>query len=264
MNQERETAYAGYDGLVNLAARPARNSVRFYERQKLDVTCAAPAAVTPVRTEERVGTIDPLKNAPSLGAALALQGVDRAMPVLHAAQGCTFLGKVLAIRHFNEPIALGTTKLFTEDVVMGSDEAAAKTLRVARLPRRRPRRHRARLRRPCRGQGRRRRRARRARSTASCAPHVLAVHAPDYAGGLEEGYLAAVRSLLTLAEPPAPGAAPRPPRVTVLAGSHLSPADARELRDIVEAFGLMPTIVPDLSALDGSRDAFSRAGESAA
>jgi nitrogenase molybdenum-cofactor synthesis protein NifE len=254
VNQERETAYAGYDGLVNLASDLA-NSVRFYERQKADIACAAPRALAAVRVEKRIGTIDPLKNAPSLGAALALQGVDRAIPVLHAAQGCTFLGKVLAIRHFNEPIAMGTTKLFTEDVVMGGDEAAAKVLRgidaasepeiialiagglaevkgddVDALVRTLDRDLRAK---------------------------VLAVHAPDYAGGVEEGYLAAVRALLTLAESPKPGQRPDLSRVTVLAGPSISPADARELREIVEAFGLIPTIVPDLAALDGSREVFS-------
>ena len=254
VNQERETAYAGYEGLVNLASDLA-NSVRFYERQKTDVACAAPLALTPVRTEERVGSIDPLKNAPSLGAALAFQGVDRALPVLHASQGCTFLGKVLAIRHFNEPIALGTTKLFTEDVVMGSDEAAAKVVRgidatsepdvialisggLAEV---------------------------KGDDTDALARSldrdvgstVLAVHAPDYSGGVEEGYLASVLALLTLAEPPKPGLLPNLSRVTVLAGPSISPADARELRDIVEGFGLIPTIVPDLSALDGSRDTFS-------
>ncbi|MDR3686623.1 MAG: nitrogenase iron-molybdenum cofactor biosynthesis protein NifN [Coriobacteriia bacterium] len=254
VNQERETAYAGYEGLKNLAADLA-NSVRFYERQKIDVTCAAPTALTPVRHEARTGTIDPLKNAPSLGAALAFQGVDQAIPVLHAAQGCTFLGKVLQIRHFSEPISMGTTKLFTEDVVMGSDEAAAKVVRgiadasapdvialiagglaevkgddVDGLVRSIDR---------------------------ELEAHVLAVHAPDYTGGVEEGFLASVLALLTLARPLAPGTLPSLSRVAILAGPSVSPADARELRDIVEGFGLMPTIVPDLSALDGSRDSFS-------
>ena len=254
VNQERETAYAGYTGLVNLAADLA-NSVRFYERQKADVTCAVARVATPVRVEERIGAIDPLKNAPSLGAALAFQGVDRALPVLHGAQGCSFLGKVLAIRHFNEPIALGTTKLFTEDVVMGSDEAAAKVVGgIAQASE------------PdvvaliagglaeVKGDDT----DGLARSLdRTLAPRVLAVHAPDYTGGIEEGFAAAVRSLLTLAEPPGPGLRPNLSRVTVLAGPSISPADARELRDIVESFGLIPTIVPDVSALDGSRDSFS-------
>ena len=254
VNQERETAYAGYEGLVNLASDLA-NSVRFYERQKRETGCAGPVVGAPLRVEERIGSIDPLKNAPSVGAALALQGVDRAIPILHAAQGCSFLGKVLAIRHFNEPIALGTTKLFTEDVVMGSDEAAANAVQAV---------------------------------AASSAPSViglvagglaeikgddfdalvrsldratdatvLGIHAPDYRGGIEEGYLAAVQALLTRAVPLGLEEIPDLTRVTVLAGPSVSPADARELRDMVEAFGLAPSVLPDLGSLDGSRAGFS-------
>ena len=250
VNQERETAYAGYEGLVNLA-RDLAASVRFYERQKHDVTCAVPVGVTPVRTDERTGTIDALKNAPSLGAALALQGVDRAIPVLHAAQGCTFLGKVLALRHFNDPIALGTTKLFTEDVVMGSDDAAAKTLRSLDAASR-----------PdlialvsgglAEVKGEDVDALVRELDRELCA-RVVSVHAPDYVGGLEDGYLAAVRSLVALAADSHPQTPRDSWRVTILAGSHLSPGDVRELRDTVESFGLEAVIVPDLSALDGSR-----------
>ncbi len=41
-------------------------------------------------------------------------------------------------------------------------------------------------------------------------------------------------------------------RVNILPGSHLTPGDLEELRDIVEAFGLQPSFLPDLSgSLDG-------------
>lgn len=261
VNQEREHAYAGYRGLINIA-RDLAHSVRFYEyhaHPDSDPDRARPA----VRREARSAVIDPLKNAPSLGACVALQGIGRALPVLHSAQGCAFLGKVLAIRHFNEPIALSTSKLFTEDVVMGSTEALEKAVTaqagsaraelvavvsgglaevkgddvdasVARL-----------------------------RDQLSC--EVLAVHAPDYKGGFEEGFAAAVEALVGLAprnDSAADDSANVDPRqVTVLAGSHLSPGDALELRSIVEAYGLFPVMVPDIGALDGGRAAFSPLAE---
>ena len=46
-------------------------------------------------------------------------------------------------------------------------------------------------------------------------------------------------------------------QINVLVGSHLTPADFTELREIIESFGLRPIILPDLSALDGSRQGFS-------
>lgn len=251
VNQEREHAYAGYEGLVNMA-RDLAHSVRFYEQQAGAAFGADSQVEAKLRREERSAVIDPLKNAPSIGAIVALQGIHRALPVLHSAQGCAFLGKVLAIRHFNEPIALATSKLFTEDVVMSSTEAAEKVVRslansakpdlmavvsgglaevkgddidasVAGLA-----------------------------SELQC--EVIAVHAPEYKGGFEEGYAAAVAAVLSLA---AMTDTVDATQVTVLAGSHLTPAECLDLRSIIESYGLYPIIVPDMSALDGSRDAFS-------
>ena len=43
-----------------------------------------------------------------------------------------------------------------------------------------------------------------------------------------------------------------PSRVNVLPGCHLTPGDLDELRTIIEAFGLKPSFLPDLSgSLDG-------------
>ena len=266
VNQEREHAYAGYDGLVNIA-RDLAHSVRFYEyHARLDADCA-PEALIPqpaFRREERSASIDPLKNAPSLGACVALQGIHRAMPVLHSAQGCAFLGKVLAIRHFNEPIALATSKLFTEDVVMGSTEAIEEVVRTqASLVR-------ADLVAVVSG-GLAEVKGDDVDASASAlrgqlACEVVAVHAPDYKGGFEEGFAAAVEELVGLApERPTTADGQRAGvdthQLTVLAGSQLSPGDALELRTIVESFGLFPIIVPDLGALDGSRNTFSPLAE---
>src|SRR3990172_9051767 len=107
VNQERHTAYAGYEGLVNLAEQIS-NGINFYAKsreQRAEIKaqtakngnphalCAKPHAIT----------INPLKHSASIGAAMALQGIDRALPVIHGAQGCTFLGKVLLTKHFREP-----------------------------------------------------------------------------------------------------------------------------------------------------------------
>jgi len=259
VNQEREHAYAGYDGLVNVA-HDLHESIRFYEAQATAalVQCAAPHEPTPVRKEDRTAVIDPLKNAPTVGAVLALQGIDATLPVLHAAQGCSFLGKVLMIRHFNEPIALATTKLFTEEVVLGSDEAAEKTIRpFAEKPAGE---------RPelvalisgalteVKGEDIH---ALAHMLDAQWEPTVMAVQAADYDGGLEEGYAATVAALAELAEDVALSSHPDPDRITVLAGAHLTPGDAVWLRDTCEEFGLQPTVLPDLGALDGSRQGLS-------
>jgi nitrogenase molybdenum-cofactor synthesis protein NifE len=255
VNQERHTPYAGYDGLVNLAEQ-IDIGMRFYGKTKgkgeEDEKRERPWEVSPVQRPDIV--INPLRHSQSIGAAIAFQGVHRALPVIHGAQGCTFLGKVLLTRHFREPIALAGTKLFAEDVIMGGEEKITETVEGI-VEKNRPDLI--------------------AILTSGLAevkgddvrdiakrfeenPDVDLLHVatPDYEGGLETGYAAAVEALLDLCEENA-GSFGTKGLVNVLAGSHLTPAEFEEVKEIVMSFGLTPIILPDLSALDGSRKGIS-------
>jgi len=268
VNQERHTPYAGYLGLVNLAEKIS-NSLCFYERSNCGTRNADIKKTKNQHLHSKIVNpksavlIDPLKHSPSIGAAIAFQGIDRALPIIHGAQGCTFLGKVLLTRHFREPISLATSKLFVEDVVMGSEEKLKQAIDgfieknnpaligvlssglsevkgddVAAVVRR------------VQGSGSR--------------VKVIHIPTPDFDGGLETGYARAVEGIVSSFEfgvPPTSTFEGRLRselnRVNVLAGSHLTPADFSEIRQIVESFGLKAIMLPDLSALDGSRQDFS-------
>jgi len=247
VNQERHHPYAGYAGLVNLARQI---SCALSLENGAGTRWIAPV----VRDEERPVTIDPLKHSPALGAAMALQGIHRATALVHGAQGCTFLGKVLLTRHFREPIAMAGSKLFTEDVVMGSGERLVSAL-TGSIEKNRP---------DLLGllstgltevKGEDIRGA--ASRIAPGATRLITVSTPDYSGGLEQGFAAVVEEVLRFAE----GGTPRRNAVNILAGPSLTPGDVTELRDAVERFGLSPTVLPDLSALDGSRTSFSPLAE---
>lgn len=258
VNQERHTAYAGYQGLVNLAEQIS-NGLRFYGRR----------SETGIRRSKDAGhiakpdllhdvLIDPLKHSPAIGAAMALQGIDGALPIMHSAQGCGFLGKVLLTKHFREPIALASSKLFVEEVVMGSEEKLTKTIE---------------------GFSEKNRPALIAVLTSALSEvkgddvasavrslesgirskqgttRIIHVSTPDYEGGLETGYARAVERLV---DSVARGVRNKNnEQITILAGSHLTPADFTELREIVESFGLHAIVLPDLAALDGSRQGIS-------
>lgn len=241
VNQERHTAYAGYDGLVNLAQQISA-AIDFYADRK-------PLKAAEVLHSKAVLSENPLRHSQSIGAAMAMQGIDNAATVLHGAQGCNFLGKVLLTKHFREPISMVSTKLFVEDVVMGSEERLKKTIEDL---------------------------------AAKSAPEIICVLStglsevkgedilmllrdiqsdvsvihvptPDYSGGLEEGYAGVVEGLARMA---VAGIKNRS-RVNILAGSALTPADVNEIRRLLEDYGLTGIFLPDMSALDGSRDSFS-------
>ncbi len=265
VNQERHTAYSGYDGLVNLAEQIS-NSMRFYDigkGQKAEHRSYM-SNKTYAQSSEKSVVINPLKHSQSIGAALALQGIDRALPIIHGAQGCTFLGKVLLTKHFREPIALASTKLFTEDVVMGNDQKFTDTV-MGFIEKNKPDLIGILTSGLSEVKGDDAAGVIKKIQDQSQACAILHIPTPDYEGGFEEGYAKTVAALLQLAVHNSPPPLPSPlegegwvgGQINVLAGSHLTPADLTELREIIESFGLKPVILPDISALDGGRQGFS-------
>jgi len=266
VNQERHTAYAGYDGLVNFAQQIS-SSIRFFENNTPLYFPPYPGgtegggkvSVAPLimkAAEKRDVSIDPLKHSQSIGAAIALQGIDRSIGLLHAAQGCNFLAKVLITKHFRDPIALASTKLFTEDVVMGGEEKAidaAEDFIGKHAP--------ALVGIISSGlsgvKGDDVGHAIKKFKADGSMSRVIHIPAPDYEGGLEIGYAGAVKALLEdAAEHQAACIEKLPMQVNVLVGSHLTPADVTELKEMIGSFGLDPVVLPDLSCLDGSRQEF--------
>jgi nitrogenase molybdenum-cofactor synthesis protein NifE len=263
VNQERHAAYAGYDGLVNLAEQIS-NGLRFYRG---NAECGVRNAECGTRQAGQVDPksailIDPLKHSPAIGAAIAFQGIHRALPVIHGAQGCGFLGKVLLTKHFREPVALATTKLFVENVVLGSEEILERAV-GGFIEKNAPDVIGVLTSGLCEVKGDDvqavvRKQESGVRSDGA-KTHIIHVATPDYGGGLESGYARAVEAILASVEYGVRSAESQ--RINVLAGSHLTPGDVGELREIIESFGLKPIILPDLSALDGSRKNFSPLAE---
>ncbi|MBF0591125.1 MAG: nitrogenase iron-molybdenum cofactor biosynthesis protein NifN [Nitrospirae bacterium] len=262
VNQERHRPYAGFSGLVNLAEDISR-VIEFYDRLRGGST--VPKLISPGRVvinKQPDVVINPLKHSPSIGATIALQGIDRAVPVIHGAQGCTFLAKALITRHFREPIALASTRLFAEDVIMSSDDNLVKTvddlvqrqapdviaILSSGLTEVKGDDHKAAI---------------KALQQRHDRTMLVYVATPDFQGGLEDGYRAAIEAVIDFLclEGRSPSEQDGSPQgrsqVNVIAGHFLTPADFSELREMIESFGLHPVFLPDLSALDGSRPGVS-------
>lgn len=205
-----------------------------------------------VETPRKALTIDPLKVSPPLGAALALLGLERGMPLLHGSQGCTAFALVLLVRHFREAIPLQTTALGEIETILGGTdnlEAAIRTLATKSKPA---------VLGVCptaltdtRSEDMTTDLAAIAERLGDHLDQTLLVHvpAPDIIGGLQEGWAAAVASVVETVARPRPR---RADHLTILAGAHLTVGDLDALTETVEAFGLSWTLLPDLSdSLDG-------------
>lgn len=198
--------------------------------------------------------VNPLKLSPSLGAAAAFLGIKVCMPMLHAAQGCTSFGLTLLVRHYRERIPFQTSAMNEVTTILGgSDHLEQAVLNIVAKTDPAPQAIGI-----CtsglietRGEdikGDLKLIRRKHPELADTA--LIYVSAPDYVGAYQDGWGAAVTAMVEeLVEP----AVLRDPRqINILAGSQLTPADVEEIRDLVEAFGLSPIILPDISdSLDG-------------
>ena len=195
--------------------------------------------------------VNPLKMSAPLGASFAFLGLDACMPVMHGSQGCTSFGLVLLVRHFKEAIPLQTTAMNEVTSILGgydNIEAALLNIRKRAAP----------------------------RVIAICSTgltetkgddvdgyivtvrkkkpeladtEIVYASTPDYVGGFEDGYRIAVTAIVKTLVKPLPV---KKDQVTLLPGSHLTPGDIDELREIIEAFGLSVIVLPDVSgSLDG-------------
>ena len=199
-------------------------------------------------------TVNPLKMSQAIGAALAFMGVDRAMPLLHGAQGCTSFGLVLFVRHFREAIPMQTTAMSEVATVLGGFDNVEQAL-VNIAGRAKP------------------------ALIGICTTGVSEVKGddlngflktirashpeldsialidtstPDFEGSFQDGWATAVtRMIEELVEIPLQQTR-LTRRINVLPGCHITPGDIDELRDTFEAFSLEPIFLPDLSgSLDG-------------
>jgi len=287
VNQERHSPYSGYGGLLEMAKEldkalhspvwqavqptppwETSNGLSDSLSNKLSDRLSTNSALsessflpnnlptyppTKVINRNKAVSVNPLKHSQPLGAALAFLGVQGAIPLFHGSQGCTAFAKVLLVGHFQEAIPLATTAMAEVSTILGGDSnvdmglmtviektqpqlvglftTALTETRGDDMPGILQQFH---------------------QTHPEIHTPIALASTPDFKGSLEDGFAAAVESLVKLL--PEAGAV-NPTQVTLLMSSAFSPGDGEELRTIVEAFGLTAILVPDLStSLDGHLD----------
>jgi len=189
--------------------------------------------------------VNPFKLSQPFGATLAYLGVDKCMPLMHGAQGCTSFIKVYCTRHFCEPIAIQTTAVTDITAILdGGDESIVEAVKNI---------------------------------TAKVAPELIGLcttgltetkgddvrgiakqvdfplvyaNTPDYEGGLESGWALATKAMieqLVIASEKR-----NKTKVVLLPHVSLTPIEVEKIKEFIAAFGFSVHALPDLStALDG-------------
>lgn len=182
-----------------------------------------------------------------LGACLAFRGVSGCVPFLHGSQGCATYIRRYLISHFREPIDIASSNFHEEAAVFGGAENLGRGLDNV-LRQYEP--SAVGLATTCLaetiGEDTARIVADWAASRDNQAP-VVHVSTPSYRGTHVDGFHAAVAALVDQLA----AGGPRGEHINLLPGM-LSPADQRHLMEIVVAFDLHATVLPDYSeTLDG-------------
>lgn len=215
--------------------------------------------MTTITKSKKSVAINPLKQSPPLGAALAFLGLKGIIPLFHGSQGCTAFAKVLLVRHFREAIPLATTAMTEVSTILGGEENIEQAiltlvekvqpdligLLTTGLTETREEDMEGIL------------KAIRKRHPQLDSLPIIFASTPDYKGAMQDGFSTAVQSIVATdygqSVETYHGTCLQ--QVTILAGSLLSPGDVEEIKEIVETFGLKPLVIPDLSAsVDGHLD----------
>jgi nitrogenase molybdenum-cofactor synthesis protein NifE len=277
INHGRSHPYAGYEGMVTFAKQldltvnnpiwPLLNAPAPWEKSPGQLAedlvevaghgerfLAEDLSASKVRVSSKNAVVNPQKNSPALGATLAYLGIDNMLGLLHGAQGCSTFIRLQLSRHFKESIALNATAMSEESAIFGGWENLKQGIKrvmekfhpgvvgvmtsgltetmgddvqsaIVHFRKENP--------------------------ELADTP-VIHASTPDYCGSLQEGYAAAVEAILaTLPE----GGTAVPGQVNLLPGSHLTPADVEQIRELMEEFGLTVLTIPDIScAMDGHID----------
>ena len=215
--------------------------------------------MTTITRNKKSVAVNPLKQSPPLGAALAFLGLKGIVPLFHGSQGCTAFAKVLLVRHFREAIPLATTAMTEVSTILGGEENIEQAiltlvekaepnligLLTTGLTETRGDDMHGIL------------KSIRQRHPELDYLPIIFVSTPDYKGALQDGFAAAVQSIVETdyGTPIETNQVTSQQQITILAGSLLAPGDVEEIKEIVEAFGLKPLVIPDLSgSVDGHLD----------
>jgi nitrogenase molybdenum-iron protein NifN len=205
-----------------------------------------------VTESKKACAVNPLKMSQPLGASYAFMGLESCMPLMHGSQGCTSFGIVLLVRHFKEAIPLQTTAMNETTTILGGYDNLSKAL-VNIRNRAKP----ALIAICSTGLTETKGddvagyiRLARQEHPELADTEIVYVSTPDYAGAFQDGWAKAVQALVS--QLPRTDGPRRERCVNVLPGSHLTPGDIEELRELIEAFDLEPVFAPDVSgSLDG-------------
>jgi nitrogenase molybdenum-iron protein NifN len=178
-----------------------------------------------------------------LGGIIAFKGVENSMVLVHGSQGCSTYMRLTTIEHYNEPVDIASSSLNEKQTIYGGEANLAKALdNVIRVYRPKVIGVVTTCLAETIGEDMEMMVEKYVSDHASADLDIIPVSTPSYAGSQAEGFWAATKKLIAYYA----GPAEKHQGINVII-PHISPADIREIRRILDLTGLAYTLLPDYS-----------------
>lgn len=196
-------------------------------------------------------TINPLKVSQTVGGVLALQGLLKAIPIVHGSQGCAAFIKALMSQHYRDPISIQTTALQEMNIIFGAEQSLIEALDVviemhdpsiiAVLSTALTETTGDDLLKNIKDYN---------KEHASSNRLLIPIMLPDFLGSLESGYALTVEKIISgiielrkdeISE------CKMENQINLLPASYMTPSDVMEVKKILKAFGFEVITIPDVS-----------------
>lgn len=199
-------------------------------------------AVTATREARQVNE-NQCQHCMPLGGVIAFKGIEGAMVLVHGSQGCSTYMRLANIEHFNEPVDIASSSLNEKQTIYGGEANLCRAMdNVFRVYRPRVLGILTTCLAETIGEDLQRIVGQYRQERDLDGAEIVPVETPSYAGSHTEGYWAATRAVVAHFARPTP----KHGRVNVIV-PHISPADIREIRRILELMGVEHTLLPDYS-----------------
>ncbi len=178
-----------------------------------------------------------------LGGIIAFKGVENSMSLVHGSQGCSTYMRLTTIEHYNEPVDIASSSLNEKQTIYGGEANLLKALdNVIRVYRPKVIGVVTTCLAETIGEDLDRMVEKYLKDRSIDGIDIIPVATPSYSGSMTEGFWAATKALIAYYA----GLAEKHDGINVII-PHISPADIREIKRILDLMGAKYTLLPDYS-----------------
>jgi len=178
-----------------------------------------------------------------LGGVIAFKGIENAMVLIHGSQGCSTYMRLTNVEHYNEPVDIASTSLNEKQTIYGGEANLKKALdNVLRVYQPKVIGVLTTCLAETMGEDLERMIETYKQDRGLSGIDIIPVATPSYGGSHTEGFWAATRQVIAYYARPTE----LHRKINVIV-PHISPADIREIRRILDLMGMNYTLIPDYS-----------------